>query len=99
MIDRLAKRVATALDIRQGGDIAYLERGVPTQPPSTDWWTTDDVATFLDVSPSTVRAYMARGQMPESDRRMGRLPLWRPASIRRWHEQRPRRPAGPRASA
>ncbi|MGL5824483.1 MAG: NUDIX domain-containing protein [Nocardioides sp.] len=99
MIDRLAKRVATALDVRGRGDMAYLEHGTPTQPLSTDWWTTDDVASFLDVSPSTVRAYMAREQMPEPDRRMGRLPLWRPASIRRWHEQRPRKPAGPRASA
>ncbi|MGL5823818.1 MAG: NUDIX domain-containing protein [Nocardioides sp.] len=98
MIDRLAKRVATALDVRQRGDVAYLEHGIATQAPSADWWTTDDVASFLDVSPSTVRAYMAREQMPEPDRRMGRLPLWRPASIRRWHERRPRKPASPHAT-
>lgn len=35
-----------------------------------DWWTTDDVAHHLSVTPSTVRAYLARKQMPEPDRRM-----------------------------
>jgi hypothetical protein len=57
----------------------------------TDWWTTRDVAIFLDIAPSTIRAYVARGQMPEADRRIGREPVWRPETIRRWHSQRPRR--------
>ena len=57
----------------------------------TDWWTTRDVAAFLNVAPSTIRAYVARGQMPEADRRIGREPVWRPATIRKWHSQRPRR--------
>jgi predicted DNA-binding transcriptional regulator AlpA len=55
-----------------------------------DWWTTRDVAAFLNVSPSTIRAYVARGQMPAADRRIGREPVWRPATIRKWHSQRPR---------
>jgi len=60
------------------------------EPLPTDWWTTRDVATFLNVTPSTIRAYVARGQMPEADRRIGREPVWRPATIRKWHNQRPR---------
>jgi hypothetical protein len=64
------------------------------EPLPADWWTTRDVATFLDVAPSTIRAYVARGQMPEADRRIGREPVWRPATIRRWHSQRPRQAAG-----
>ena len=56
-----------------------------------DWRTTRDVASFLKVAPSTIRAYVARHQMPEADRRIGREPVWRPATIRRWHSQRPRR--------
>lgn len=56
-----------------------------------DWWTTDDVARYLSVTPSTVRAYLARKQMPEPDRRMGRMQLWRPASIENWHATRPRK--------
>jgi hypothetical protein len=55
-----------------------------------DWWTTADVAAFLGVTPSTIRAYAARHQMPEADRRIGREPVWRPATIRKWHKQRPR---------
>ncbi|MPZ61912.1 MAG: helix-turn-helix domain-containing protein [Propionibacteriales bacterium] len=56
----------------------------------TDWWTTEDVATYLGVTPSTIRAYVTRNQMPDPDRRMGRLRLWRPRTIERWHQQRPR---------
>jgi predicted DNA-binding transcriptional regulator AlpA len=56
-----------------------------------DWWTTEDVATFLGVSTSTIRAYVARSQMPEPDRRMGRTQLWRPKTIRHWNQQRPRK--------
>lgn len=62
-----------------------------TETLPRDWWTTQDVASYLEVAPSTVRAYVARGQMPAADRRIGREPVWRPATIRRWHRQRPRR--------
>jgi hypothetical protein len=58
------------------------------EPLPADWWTTRDVATYLDVAPSTVRAYVARGQMPVADRRIGREPVWRPETIQRWHNQR-----------
>ena len=62
-----------------------------------DWWTTRDVAAFLDIAPSTIRAYVARGQMPQADRRIGREPVWKPATIRQWHNQRPRQPRDTRA--
>ena len=62
-----------------------------TEPLPDDWWTTNDVARFLDVEPSTIRAYAARGQMPAADLRIGREPVWRPATIRKWDRQRPRR--------
>lgn len=55
-----------------------------------DWWTTDDVAAFLGVAPSTVRAYSARQQMPAADRRIGRMQLWRPRTITKWNAERPR---------
>ena len=54
-----------------------------------DWWTTDDVATFLGVTTSTVRAYLAREQMPAPDRRIGRMTLWTPNTIRDWNGDRP----------
>lgn len=56
-----------------------------------DWWTTDDVATYLGVVTSTVRAYVTRDQMPKPDRYIGRVRLWKPATIREWHQSRPRR--------
>jgi predicted DNA-binding transcriptional regulator AlpA len=57
-----------------------------------DWWTTENVATFLGVEKDTVHAYVSRKQMPEPDRRMGRMRLWRPDTIRQWHQDRPRQP-------
>lgn len=64
-----------------------------------DWWTTDDVATFLGVGASTIRAYVTRKQMPQPDRYMGRTRLWRPGTIREWHSSRPRQPQDQSASS
>lgn len=57
----------------------------------TDWWTTENVATALGVSASTIRAYVARNQMPAPERTIGNMRLWRPATIRKWHASRPRK--------
>lgn len=58
---------------------------------SAEQWTVADVAAHLEVAESTVRAYLARGQMPAPDGRLGRTPWWRPATIRGW--ERPGRGA------
>jgi len=47
-------------------------------------WTVADVAAHLNVAPSTVRAYAARGQMPAPDGRLGRTPWWWPDTIKTW---------------
>jgi len=63
----------------------------PESLPS-DWWTTNDVATYLGVRPNTVRNYVAKGLMPKPDRRMGeRANVWKPATIRKWQAKRPRK--------
>jgi len=59
-------------------------------PP--DWWSTEDVAAYLQVAPSTVRAYVARQQMPQPARSIGHARVWHPQAIRDWHQSRPRRP-------
>lgn len=59
-----------------------------TTPLPDDWWTTDQVATHLNVAPSTIRAYLARKQMPPPDRRIGPLQLWQPDTIREWNAGR-----------
>jgi predicted DNA-binding transcriptional regulator AlpA len=58
----------------------------------SDWWTTADVATYLEVKPSTVRRYVSKGFMPPPDRHMGeRAPVWKPRTITKWNASRPRK--------
>jgi predicted DNA-binding transcriptional regulator AlpA len=47
-----------------------------------------DVADWLGVTTSTVRAYMAREQMPQPSGHFGRTPFWVPADIDPWLTQR-----------
>jgi predicted DNA-binding transcriptional regulator AlpA len=68
-------------------------------PLPDDWWSTEDVATYLSVNASTVRAYVARQQMPQPDRHIGRMQLWRPETIQEWQQGRPRPVKGPQSSA
>jgi hypothetical protein len=37
------------------------------EPVPRNWWTASDVATLLGIAPSTIRVYVARGQMPAAD--------------------------------
>lgn len=46
--------------------------------------TIDEVAARLGVTTSTVRAYKARGQMPEPDKTYGTKPLWLESTIQQW---------------
>ena len=56
---------------------------------SDERWTVADVAAFTGLSPSTVRANLARGRMPAPDARIdGRTPAWRPDTIRAWESTR-----------
>lgn len=50
----------------------------------SEQWTTRDVAAYLGRKESTIRAYHARGQMPQPDGRVGRTPWWKPETIRNW---------------
>ena len=93
---RLQRRIGQAIDAWHSGRHVYLEHGLPPdsmQLERIDWWTTDHVAAYLGVSASTVRAYLTRDQMPEPDLRAGQQRLWRPETIKRWHQHRPRKMA------
>ncbi|GAA0734647.1 hypothetical protein GCM10010199_54000 [Dactylosporangium roseum] len=57
-----------------------------------DWWTAEDCARFLGITRSTWAAYVARQQAPQPERKFGRSPVWRPATVKAWAETRPRRP-------
>ena len=77
---RFGPRAQTGIRQRKRGNL-----GCVVEPLPTGWWATRDVATFLNVAPSTIRASVARGRMPTADRRIGREPAWRPAPIPKWH--------------
>lgn len=47
-------------------------------------WTAPQVAEHWGVSPSTIRAYAARGQMPQPDGRIGNSDWWLPETIKAW---------------
>jgi predicted DNA-binding transcriptional regulator AlpA len=46
--------------------------------------TSKQVAELLGVSPKTISAYKARGQMPKPDKEYGRTPLWSYDTIEKW---------------
>ena len=61
-----------------------------------DWWTTDDVLTYLEsvgapIGRATWGSYVSRGQAPSPDRLFGRSPVWRPDAVRQWQAARPRK--------
>lgn len=50
--------------------------GMTARPdPTSEWWTTSDVAGYLGLKVATVSAYRVRGQMPPPDMTLGRLIL------------------------
>lgn len=51
---------------------------------AAEQWTTQDVADYLGVKPGTIRAYMAREQMPAPDGHLGRAPWWWSTTVQRW---------------
>jgi hypothetical protein len=71
-----------------------VEHGKPD--PSAEWWTTSEVAAYLDLRVATVSSYRIRGQMPEPDMTLGRTHVWKPSRIIAWHESRPRPGVGGR---
>jgi excisionase family DNA binding protein len=56
-----------------------------------DYWTTREVAKFLGIGESTVRAYVTRHKMPEPDAYVGATKLWRQQTIKEWAARRPRK--------
>lgn len=70
------------------------EQPAATEPDlPTDWWTTQDVLTYLasvgaPIARGTWATYVARGQAPAAEKRIGAYPLWRPAAVREWQAAR-----------
>ncbi len=58
--------------------------------PTSEWWTTSDVAAYLGINVATVSAYRTRGQMPQPDMTVGRTHMWHPERIISWNKARTR---------
>ncbi len=78
---------------KEGNTPANPADSTPRVLPA-DWWTTADVLEYLrsvgsGVSRSTWSTYVARGQAPAAEGRVGAYPVWRPATVKSWQERRP----------
>jgi len=47
----------------------------------------DEVALSLGLSRRTLERERSAGRMPKPDMRVGKMPLWRPDTIREWVER------------
>jgi excisionase family DNA binding protein len=59
--------------------------------PLSAYMTTRDIAAYLGVKPSTVTAYVARGQFPTPDAVIGATKLWNRSTVEAWAARRPRK--------
>ena len=60
-----------------------------TSKPSLDRMTyrLDDVAAALGISRRAIERERSAGRFPRPDLKIGRMPLWRPETIREWIEK------------
>jgi excisionase family DNA binding protein len=59
--------------------------------PLSAYMTTRDIAAYLGIKPSTVTAYVARGQFPGPDAVIGATKLWKRSTVEAWAARRPRK--------
>ena len=59
--------------------------------PLSAYMTTRDIAAYLGVKPSTVTAYVARGQFIQPAATVGATKLWKRSDVEAWAAQRPRK--------
>jgi hypothetical protein len=63
--------------------------GTALDPPKLSpslLWRLNRVASELDISRRALERERAAGRFPPPDKVVGRMPLWRPETIRRWIE-------------
>lgn len=76
--------VASWLGVAEGTNSAALYSG------EMELLTVREAAALAGVSESTWRAYVARGQAPRPDVRLGATPGWQRSTIESWIAARPR---------
>jgi hypothetical protein len=70
---------------------------MPDPAPSTPKGYVDSsgAAEIAGVSLGSWQQYRSRGTTPDADLVIGRVPYWRPATIRRWDKARQKGPGRP----
>ena len=81
---RLPTPLSIQLNAVQRNAVSYASRSV-----AEELWDVAAVAEYLGVTPSTVRSYLSRRQMPPADYTLSGAPVWRATTIRSWHKERP----------
>lgn len=76
LMDEQAFRLGT---FKKGDNLEMLSGNIV-------YLTSKQIAELLGVSPKTISAYKARGQMPAPDREYGRTPLWKYSTIQEWRK-------------
>jgi predicted DNA-binding transcriptional regulator AlpA len=64
-----------------------IDRREPASgPPIEPLLSLDGLARALTISRRTAERLLSAGRLPRPDLRLGRMPRWRPETIRRWIE-------------
>jgi predicted DNA-binding transcriptional regulator AlpA len=77
------------LEVRNTAHLTWHAHPVPIEIDGLEYLDRNEVASRLNVAPSTVSGWASRGQMPGPDRYVGRSPLWLLTSIMEWEDNRP----------
>ena len=57
----------------------------------TEYMDMEDVATVCKLTIGTVRQYRGSGRLPAEDKMYGATPVWKPATITKWNDERTKR--------
>ncbi len=63
---------------------ADLRKGVAAPPPGRLALRLDELAASLGISRRTLERERSAGRFPPPDLHIGKCPLWRPETVRRW---------------
>ncbi len=85
VLAELVKTVTGARLVKMADGRDAVAGGRPRPAPAL-LWRLNRVAHELDISRRALERERSAGRFPPPDRTIGRMPLWRPESIRRWIE-------------
>jgi predicted DNA-binding transcriptional regulator AlpA len=71
---------------RDGGRAALGRSKGEARPTDRLALRLDDIAAALGVSRRAIERERSAGRLPKPDRKIGRMPIWSPETIRRWIE-------------